>query len=105
VLDDRDDCIGWWEQGVVAVCCWEHDLWWELADDRWVTEHRSILVRLGVERRAHTDTEALDRYWEGCLDRGGPSRGASATTPVSCGAPRSVLGSLKDVAEIERGKR
>ena len=70
----------------MAVCSWEYDPWWELADDRWVTEHRSILVRLDVECRALTDAEALDRYWEGCLDRGGPSRWASATTPVSCGS-------------------
>jgi hypothetical protein len=29
VLDDGDDdgCMGWYQQGVVAICAWDHDLW------------------------------------------------------------------------------
>lgn len=65
VLDDADEAMGWYADGVVAVCSWEQDLWWELADEAWVAEHQAILERLEVDRRPLTSEEALDRYWEG----------------------------------------
>jgi hypothetical protein len=65
VLDDSDESMGWYGEGVVAVCSWERDLWWELADEGWVKEHRAILERLEVDCRALSAEEALDRWWQG----------------------------------------
>src|SRR4051812_4093345 len=28
VLDNDDTCMGWCQDGVVAICAWEADLWW-----------------------------------------------------------------------------
>jgi hypothetical protein len=44
----RNDCMGWHEPGVVHVCAWEEDLWWEAAHPWFAREHRDILDRLGV---------------------------------------------------------
>jgi hypothetical protein len=43
------DCMGWHRAGVVAVCAWPRDMiqrW----DSEFVSEHESILDRLGVAR-------------------------------------------------------
>src|SRR3954451_817997 len=32
VLDGAQDAMGWCSDGVVAVCAWEHDLWWQDTD-------------------------------------------------------------------------
>jgi hypothetical protein len=37
-----NDCMGWHEPGVVHVCAWEEDLWWEAAHPWFVHEHRDI---------------------------------------------------------------
>jgi len=29
VLDAEQDAVGWCSPGVVAVCSWEADLWWD----------------------------------------------------------------------------
>jgi hypothetical protein len=50
VLDDADDCMGWWSAGVVAVCAWEQDLWWDDMIPAFEDEHRDVLDLLGVER-------------------------------------------------------
>jgi hypothetical protein len=48
VLAQREDCLGWHWDGVVAVCAWEREyvLDW---DATFVTEHRPVLERLGVQ--------------------------------------------------------
>jgi hypothetical protein len=51
VLDDADDCMGWHLPGIVAICAWDHDLWWEDCYPRWIEEHRALLERLEVEIR------------------------------------------------------
>ena len=68
VLDDGDDddgCMGWYQQGVVAICAWEHDLWWDLIEEPWIAAHQPILKRLDVTCRALTDDEASARVLEG----------------------------------------
>jgi hypothetical protein len=54
VLDGALDCMGWCEAGVVAICDWDADLWWEDSVPAWMDEHRELLERLDVEI---TDTE------------------------------------------------
>jgi len=48
VLDNADDAMGWCSPGVVAVCAWEADLWWEEAYPSWVEHHHAILDTLDV---------------------------------------------------------
>jgi hypothetical protein len=50
VLDEGQDCMGWHDDGVVAVCAWEQELWWEDGDRAFEEEHRDVLNLLGVER-------------------------------------------------------
>lgn len=75
VLDSDDDCMGWHDPGVVAVCAWEQDLWWELAEMDWVSKHQGVLERLGVNHRVLDDEEVFERFWEGL------SPPANARTP------------------------
>ena len=49
VLASEDDCMGWHQSGVVAVCAWEAELWWEEAYPAFVEDHRRISEFLGVE--------------------------------------------------------
>lgn len=65
VLDSADDCMGWHDRGVVAVCAWEQGLWWELAEMDWVREHHGVLERIGVNHRVLTDDEVFESFWEG----------------------------------------
>jgi hypothetical protein len=65
VLDDADGCMGWYQQGVVAICAWEHDLWWDLIEEPWIAQHQPILKRLDITCRALTDDEASTRFFEG----------------------------------------
>lgn len=41
--------MGWCSPGVVAICAWEHSLWWRGGDPRWAEEHHDLLERLEVE--------------------------------------------------------
>lgn len=50
VLDEGRDFMGWHDHGVVAVCAWEHGLWWEDGDCHFDDDHRDLLDLLGVER-------------------------------------------------------
>jgi hypothetical protein len=50
VLDEGRDCMGWHDNGVVAVCAWEQGLWWEDGDRGFEEEHRDLLDLLAVER-------------------------------------------------------
>ena len=45
----EDDCMGWHDQGVVAVCAWERELAWECTAP-FLEDHRPVLERLGVAR-------------------------------------------------------
>jgi hypothetical protein len=42
--------MGWHEPGVVHLCAWERDLWWDRTYPAFVREHQDILDRLGVDR-------------------------------------------------------
>jgi hypothetical protein len=51
VLDQgREDAMGWYDTGVVALCAWpaQSGLWWEV-DESWLDDNRSTLSLLGVE--------------------------------------------------------
>ena len=41
VLDTEQDAMGWCSPGVVAVCAWEADLWWDEAYPSWVDDHHA----------------------------------------------------------------
>jgi hypothetical protein len=49
ILDAATDCDGWYAPGGVAICAWDHDLWWWSAED-FVDEHREVLELVDVER-------------------------------------------------------
>lgn len=61
VLDEGQDCMGWHRYGVVAVCAWERELWWDDCDPGFEREHRSILDLLSVQRGV-TD-ESVEVRW------------------------------------------
>ena len=44
------DCMGWHRLGVVAVCAWDHELWWTDCDPAWERDYRPVLDLIGVER-------------------------------------------------------
>jgi len=60
VLAERDDCLGWCWDGVVAVCAWERELTLDW-DKEFVVDHAVVLDRLGVE------LEVIDDDPEGML--------------------------------------
>jgi hypothetical protein len=55
VLDEGQDCMGWHDIGIVAVCAWEHGLWWEACDPAFEDAHRDVLEIIGVERELQAD--------------------------------------------------
>ncbi len=59
--DDEDSCMGWYGDGVVAICAWEREVWWDVVEEEFLTEHSEILTRLDVARRllAAPEVEAL----------------------------------------------
>lgn len=70
VLSGDGDAMGWHDEGVIALCGWERELWWDDAHPAWVAEHEAVLDRLGVDReRAGDDvrvrwTEAQARAFQ-----------------------------------------
>ena len=71
-----DDCMGWYgPPGLIGICAWDHDLWWDIIEESWLDEHRPVLELLSVERRLLTDEEERE-----LLDRS-PAR--STTDPSS----------------------
>jgi len=48
VLAPHEDAMGWHEPGVVHVCAWEQELWWEDTVPAFVDDHREIFEWLGV---------------------------------------------------------
>ncbi|MEV4419410.1 hypothetical protein AB0L40_05465 [Patulibacter sp. NPDC049589] len=64
VLDDGNQgCMGWCGDGVVAVCAWERDLWWEDALPEFIEEHAPILDLLDV-RAEEEDGRLVVRWTE-----------------------------------------
>jgi len=49
VLAEPDDCYGWHDRGVVAICAWDRVLWEEWDNEKFYLEHVSVLERLGVK--------------------------------------------------------
>ena len=50
VLDSGQDRMGWCDTGVVAICAWEQELWWEDCSVAFYQEHRVVLDKFEVER-------------------------------------------------------
>lgn len=48
VLAPGGDGMGWHEPGVVHVCAWEEELWWEETVPKFVDDHRDLFELLGV---------------------------------------------------------
>jgi hypothetical protein len=54
VLDAGEDGThGWAWDGVVAVCAWEHELWWEDCSPWFVKDHREVFDLIGVDVVRH----------------------------------------------------
>jgi hypothetical protein len=62
VLDTEQDAMGWCSPGIVAVCAWEADLWWDQAYPSWVDDHHAILDTLDVDYE-RGDDGAYDVRW------------------------------------------
>jgi hypothetical protein len=53
-----DDSMGWYgPPGLIGICAWDHDLWWDIIEESWLDEHRPVLELLSVERRLLSDEE------------------------------------------------
>jgi hypothetical protein len=53
-----DDCMGWYgPPGLIGICGWDHDLWWDIIEESWLDEHRPVLELLNVERRLLSEQE------------------------------------------------
>jgi len=48
LLDDEPGCFGWYDDGVVALCDWDHDLWIE-HEDWFLEEHAHIFELLDID--------------------------------------------------------
>ena len=44
----REDCDGWYREGVLAICAWTGHMTWDL-DIPWYQAHRGLLDRIGAE--------------------------------------------------------
>jgi hypothetical protein len=51
ILDGDPDptLLGWYRGGVVALCSWEADLWWNHVTPQYVDEIEEVLDRIGVD--------------------------------------------------------
>jgi hypothetical protein len=50
VLSGDDHAMGWHQGGVIALCGWERELWWDDAAPEWLAKNEHVLDCLGVER-------------------------------------------------------
>ena len=61
LTSDHDDCMGWYAEGIVAICSWSRELagrW----DHDFVVEHAEVMERLGVEwEKVDGDTDYV--HW------------------------------------------
>lgn len=56
-------CSGWHRPGIVALCAWERDLWYETRD--WFhDEHRRVFDQIGLECEPQTDGYVLLKWTE-----------------------------------------
>ncbi len=46
VLDRGRGCDGWYDRGVIGICAWRTDMYYEVDPD-WYREHRDFLRRIG----------------------------------------------------------
>ena len=71
--DDTDDCMGWYgPPGLIGICAWEHDLWWDVVEETWLDEHGPVLDLINVERRLlspEEEQELLGRFASRFSDR------------------------------------
>ena len=42
------DALGWHEPGIVAVCAWDRNIYWECAIPSFIEEHKNLFNKLGV---------------------------------------------------------
>jgi hypothetical protein len=66
-----DDCMGWYgPPGLIGICAWDHDLWWDIIEESWLDEHRPVLELLNVERRLLSEEEEREllRQFAGSFD-------------------------------------
>ena len=42
------DALGWHESGIVAICAWHRDIYWEKCIPSFVEEHKDLFNKLGV---------------------------------------------------------
>lgn len=63
ILAERSDCYGWADDGIVAVCSWDRDLWQDYRPD-FFKEHRHVLERLGVETERLSSGEVRCKFTE-----------------------------------------
>jgi hypothetical protein len=63
VLSGDDDAMGWHDTGVIGICGWERELWWEDTLSAFHDEHEWILDRLGVDRERAPDGEHWIVRW------------------------------------------
>ena len=56
----RDDCDGWYREGVLAICAWTQHMTWNMDPD-WYRPHRGLLRRIGADVDENRDTVTC--YW------------------------------------------
>ena len=60
-----DECDGWHDRGIVAVCAWPRTIWIEVLD-WYYDEHAGVLARLGIPSERSTDGY-LCKFTEGSV--------------------------------------
>jgi hypothetical protein len=56
----RDNCDGWYREGVLAICAWTDHMTWDL-DIPWYQAHRGLFGRLGVD--IEIDRREITCHW------------------------------------------
>lgn len=64
VLEHAPGCLGRHSEGVVALCSWGADLWWESCSQEFVDEHREVFDLVGVECEQHGEDRWQVRWTE-----------------------------------------
>ncbi len=52
------DSMGWYDDGVVAICAWERAIVWKSCDTQFYSSHRELFSKLGIKCNKH------GRFWE-----------------------------------------
>jgi hypothetical protein len=77
VLDEGQDCMGWYGRGVVAVCAWEQELWWDECDRDFEADHRIVDPKLQVYIVVKSAGSVVKSFQSPCLVT--PAGGAQTT--------------------------